>query len=104
MIGTDFTAVPMSRTVVRVLSTSPPGQIASVPLPTNIAPNAAGGYSKLVYAGGDAVAFLRTQFMGSSDPPQLVVMHDPAFGTPIGGTGGTGGAGGTGGTGGAPAA
>ena len=34
MIGTDFTAVPMSKTVVRVLSTSPPGQIASVALPT----------------------------------------------------------------------
>ena len=100
MIGTDFTAIPMAKTVVRVLSTSPPGLLASAPLPTNIAPNAAGGYSKLVYAGGDAVAFLKSQFMGSSEPPRLVVMHDPAFGTPTGGTGGIGGTGGTGGGGG----
>jgi hypothetical protein len=100
MLGTDFSVPVMSRTAVRVFSTSPLGQIASAPVPASVSNNQSGSYSKLVYAGGDAVAFVKTEYPNTPEVTRLVVMHDPAFGTPTGGVGGTGGTGGMGGTGG----
>jgi hypothetical protein len=44
------------------------------------------------------VAFLKSEPFGYGQLNKLVVMHDPAFGQPIGGAGGTGGAGGAAGT------
>ena len=55
------------------------------------------------------MAFVASDYSGYTENTRLAIIHDPAFGTPIGGsgggpggTGGTGGMGGAGGTGGAP--
>ena len=98
MLGTDFST--SSRTVVRVLSTSTLGQLAVAPVPASVVGSGAGSYSRLGYCGGDAVAFIKSDYTGYGPVSQLVVMHDPAFGTPTGGTGGVVGTGGSGGVGG----
>ena len=79
-------------------------EIGLAPVPASVGP-ANTMYENLVYAGGDAVAFLRGEYTGYGVSHKLVVMHDPTFGTPTGGgtgTGGMGGTGGGGGTGGVP--
>jgi YVTN family beta-propeller protein len=99
------------RTDIRITATGMLTPIGSVPVPTTVAPN--GAYCRdLIYAGGDAVAFVASDYSGYTENPRLAIIHDPAFGTPIGGsgggpggtggTGGAGGIGGAGGTGGAP--
>jgi hypothetical protein len=89
-----------SGAVVRVLSTSPLGEIASVAAPapiTNLELEPT--YVKVVYAGADAVALLRGHWGDwQLYVKDLVVIHDPAFGTPTGGaSGGSGGLAGSGG-------
>jgi hypothetical protein len=98
------------RADLRVMSTSSFTQINDVQLSGSVAPTASSTtYKSVVYAGGDTVAFLRSENnYYNSNTAQLAVVHDPTFGTPSGGTGGAGGtgggggAGGAGGTGGAP--
>ena len=72
----------VQRTDVRLYSNVMLSELATVP----VVPERVGAeYSRLVYAGGDAVAFIRR--VGSSVGPLsgLVIMHDPAFGPAIGG-------------------
>jgi hypothetical protein len=97
-----LTIVPLAfpsvqRTDVRISSASALSELASAPAPNDVG----AAYAHLTYAGGDAVAFLKHGGDSVAYPSDaLVIMHNPAFGTPIGGRGGGGGDGGTGGTGG----
>ena len=89
------------RTDIRITGTgSMITQLGSVSVPTTVAPN--GAYCRdLVYAGGDTVAFVAGDYSGYTASTRVAIIHDPAFGTPTGGSGGGGGTGGTGGLGGA---
>ncbi|HEY7376228.1 MAG TPA: hypothetical protein VIF57_28965 [Polyangia bacterium] len=95
--------VPLSfpsiqRTDVRISSANALSEFATVAAPNDIGAM----YSHLTYAGGDAVAYLKSGGSSTAYPQQaLVIIHNPAIGTPIGGRGGGGGAGGDGGIGGA---
>ena len=82
-------------------------ELASVPFPASLAPSFNASYSNLVYAGGDAVAFLYWDHVAIPSEPRLVVLHHPAIASPTGGIGGAAGGGiagagggGSGGTGG----
>jgi YVTN family beta-propeller protein len=101
MLTTGQNTFPfMLRADVRVFSTSTFGQLDAVQLRDSLAPIWNTVYRRLVHAGGDAVAFLRSDDPGYTGVSRLAVVHDPVFGTPVGGAGGAGGAGGTGGVGG----
>ena len=85
----------VQRTDVRLYSADTLSEFATVPAPNDLGAT----YAHLTYAGGDAVAYLKSGGEGIVYPPQaLVIMHNPAFGTPIGGSGGGGSGGGAGGT------
>jgi len=101
MLTTTSTATfPFTlRNDIRIFATDARTQLASVPVPSSLAPNTT-YYSHLVYAGNDGVAFIASDYAGYTLNTRLVIVHDPAFGTPTGGTGGVGGTGGAGGTGG----
>ena len=95
------------RAEVRLFSNaSAPGVRTGAGSPSVGLPNSS--YQNLVYAGGDAVAFFKGDYTSYPITQRLVIMHDPTFGTPIGGGTGAGGStggggfGGTGGTGGVP--
>jgi len=102
------------RADVRVISAGSLSEVADVQLRNSVAATGTTTYRDLVYAGGDAVAFLRSDAVGYTTVSGLGIVHDPAFGMPTGGSGGTtgtggvagaggtGGAAGMGGTGGAP--
>jgi hypothetical protein len=97
----------VQRADLRIFSNIQLAELGAAPLPDSVGPNGA-NYSHLVYAGADAAAFIRRDFT-SNAKPAVVIVHDPAFGAPVGGTGGAsgtggggGGSGGAGGTGGAP--
>jgi YVTN family beta-propeller protein len=85
---------------VRIISASTFLPTSSVQLKDSVAPVNGTVYRDLVYAGDDAVAFLRTDDNTYPNAAHLAIVHDTAFGTPTGGTGGTVGTGGTSGTGG----
>jgi hypothetical protein len=91
-----FTNPQMPTGALRIFSTAAMTETTSLPLP---APTAFGmpRYWKLVYAGGDAAAFLKTEDPGGIQVTRLMIMHDPAIGPSGGGTAGAGGAGGSGG-------
>ena len=104
---TSTTRPSLQRADIRIYSNDQLAEVAAVPLPDSVGPTG-GTYSHLVHAGGDAAAFIRRDFT-SNAKPAVVIVHDPAFGAPVGGTGGAsgtggggGGSGGAGGTGGAP--
>jgi hypothetical protein len=100
MLTTTSTMFPsVRRADVRIYSSVQLAEFAAAPLPDSVGPVGA-SYSHLVHAGGDAAAFIRHSFT-SSPQAEVVILHDPAFGPPIGGAGGTGGTGGVGGGGGA---
>ena len=100
MLTTDMFTDPFHPTAaLRILAMDTRSEITSLPLPASIAPNFSTSYGGLVYAGGDAVAFFRTE-RGIVDRLELVIMHDPAIATATGGAGGAGGAAGAAGMGG----
>ena len=101
MLTTDMFTDPLHPTAaLRILAMDTGSEITSLPLPASIAPTFSTSYGKLVYAGGDAVAFFRTEH-GIVDRLELVIMHDPAIARATGGAGGVGGVGGAGGAAGA---
>ena len=92
-------SLPTTGAAVRVLAAGSFSELASVPLPAQRLPPEPepllreGGLRRRRY-GGVAEGLLEEQQLFATD---LVVMHDPAFGTPAGGSGGSGGSAGSGG-------
>ena len=70
------------RTDIRIVATGAVfTPIATVPVPSTVATNSS--YCRnLVYAGGDAAAFVVADYTGYTATTRVAIMHDPAFGTP----------------------
>jgi hypothetical protein len=92
-----LTVVPVTspgveRTDIRIFSSDTLAESPTVSLQDS--PGAT--YPRLVYAGGDAAAFIKRGGSIGDPPSSVSIVHHPALGTPIGGTGGAGGMGGDG--------
>jgi hypothetical protein len=81
----------VEKTDLRIYSSDTLAELATIAVPENVGAL----YSRLVYAGGDAAAFLRHGGSIAYPPLGLMIVHHPALTTPIG-SGGVSGASGSG--------